>query len=1214
MSNYGFNLGYIDELYARYRDDPESVSEAWREFFADYRPVDPTRAAASTAAPSPGTAAPAPPAPAAGRPPGQPAADAEPLVGISARIAENMTESLRVPTATSARDIPVKLLEENRRVINLHQQSTAGPKISFTHLIAWAIVRGVERHPGMNAGFEDRDGKPHRLTRTSLNLGLAIDVERRGERLLLVPNVKDAGRLSFPELVAAYDDLVLRTRNNKLELSDFEETTITLTNPGMIGTAMSVPRLMAGQGAIIGVGSIGYPAEYAGMAPEVISELGLSKLMTVTSTYDHRVIQGAESGAFLATLGSMLQGEDRFYERIFKELTVPHEPVPWTGDQNPAVFAGAGNTEAIEKQAGVLQFIRAHRVRGHLWADLDPLGYEPLPHAELELSHYGLSVWDLDRRFIAGGLGGTSGMLPLREIVDTVRETYCRHIGVEYMHIQDPEPRHWLQERMEGSTPATALDLEDQKEILRKLNAAEAFEKFLHSNYIGQKRFSLEGAETLIPMLDFLLRDAAEAGVEEAVIGMAHRGRLNVLGNIVGKSYRQIFEEFEGYGDPETTHGSGDVKFHLGASGSYSTGSGKQLTVRVASNPSHLEAVDPVVEGMVRARQDRLGDRERSRVLPVLIHGDAAFAGQGVVAETFNLSQLSGYRTGGTVHIVVNNQIGFTTGPRDARSSTYATDLAKMVAPIFHVNGDQPEDAVRVIRLALAYRQRFKRDVVVDVVCYRRWGHNEADDPSYTHPILYAKIKAHRSVRKLYTEQLLRRGDIDPDTAELALQDFRERLESVHEDVRQLEPKQVKVELPEVSDEVQPGTDRARRTAVEREVLERVLDGLERRPEGFRTHPKLDKQLAGRRERFEQGRIDWALAEALGFGSLVLEGRPVRLSGEDSGRGTFSQRHAVLYDYLTAAPFAPLAHLAPDQAPFYVYDSLLSEFAVLGFEYGYSVDDPEALVLWEAQFGDFVNGAQVIIDQFISSADAKWGQRSGVTLLLPHGYEGQGPDHSSARFERFLQLAAHGNIRVVYPSTPAQYFHVLRRQAVLEPREPLILLTPKSLLRHKDCVSTVEELASGEFQELIEGPDASADAARRLVFCSGKVYYDLLARRQEAGIDDVAIARLEQFYPYPGERIRAVLSRHSAVRDVVWVQEEPKNMGAWSFLSHRMRQDLGDDQTLQFVGRSRSASPATGSHQRHVAEQEALVREALEGKPAGVGRSAMPTRVRRSAS
>jgi len=1191
MRDLGSNLGYVDELYSRFLADPASVSEAWREFFADYRPFPESPPAQEPAAPA--KAAPGAPAP-------EVPEGAQPFRGVAARIVENMEASLAVPTATSTRTVPVKLLEENRRLINLHQGAVHGLKVSYTHLIAWSIVRALEKHPAMNAGFLSAGGAPHRIPRAGINLGIAIDIERRGERILLVPCLKDAGRLSFPAFAKAYDELVLRSRQGKLAPEELKGTTVTLTNPGMIGTVMSVPRLMVGQGTIVGVGAIGYPAQYAGMAPRTISELGLSKVMTVTSTYDHRIIQGAESGQFLADLERLLLGEDGFYGRIFEELGVPHEPVGWSGDQSPTAFGGTGSTEAIEKQARVIQLIRSYRIRGHLLADLDPLGYDPRPHADLELSHYGFTLWDLDRKFIAGDLAGSPPgiLMTLREILDILRETYSRKIGVEFMHIPEPEIRGWLQGWMERTRNAEPLPPRGQERILASLNAAEVFERFLHSTYIGHKRFSLEGGETLIPMLDFLLAEAATAGAEEVIIGMAHRGRLNVISNIVGKSYGWIFRQFEGVVDPVSSHGSGDVKYHLGATGMFRTAEGGQIRVSVASNPSHLEAVDPVVEGMARARQDWLGDSNRERAVPVLIHGDAAFAGQGVVAETLNLSQLKGYRTGGTIHIIVNNQIGFTTGPADARSSLYTTDVAKMVrAPIFHVNGDSPEAAVRAIRLAFAFRKSFKRDVVVDLVCYRRWGHNEADEPSYTHPLLYAKIEKHRSVRKLYTEELLGRGDFDVAKAEESLNDFRDRLERAFTEVRQAKaeapPPAARVERQEPDGE--PG---GARTAASPEVLVTVLEGLDRIPEGFHLHPKLAKSLSGRRDRFRAGKIDWALGEALAFGSLLLEGTPVRLSGEDSGRGTFSHRHAILYDHQTGSPHVPLNHLRRDQAPFHIFDSLLSELAVVGFEYGYSVNYPEALVIWEAQFGDFVNGAQAIFDQFIASAEDKWGQKSGLVLLLPHGYEGQGPDHSSARPERILQLAARDNIRFSNPTTPAQYFHLLRRQVKETDRKPLIVLTPKSLLRHPEAVSPAAALTAGGFELAIDDPRSpDPSSVRRVILTSGKIFYEIESSRWSSSTAGVAVVRLEQYYPFPASRVAAILARYSSAADVAWVQEEPRNMGAWTFLEDRIGRVLAPGQALRFIGRSPSPTPATGSYRVHEAEQKSILEEALRGLP-----------------
>ena len=856
LQGFGSNAGFVDELYAHFLKDPSAVSDSWREFFADYGDTSIDRGGAihsTLTQTQPAAVAPSnngvlsgsvqastAKAPAALALSEADTANVHPLVGIAAKIAANMTESISVPTATSARTVAVKLLEENRQVINGHQTSVYGAKVSFTHLIAWAVVRAMARHPRMNDGFIEREGKPCRISRDAVNLGLAIDMEKRGERVLLVPCLKDAAQLDFAGFLAGYMDLVTRARQNKLVVADFTDTTVSLTNPGMLGTALSVPRLMPGQAAIIGVGSIGYPAQYTGMAPAVVTELGLSKVMTLTSTYDHRVIQGAESGAFLATVEALLLGQHGFYRDIFNSLNVPQEPVIWRGDQDPTGLL-SDTPDVIQKQAAVMQMVRAFRVMGHLAANTDPLSATPpTPSGELELSNYGLSVWDLDRRFAVGPLGGQPAALPLRDIVSTLRQTYCRYIGVEYMHITDTQQRLWLQNHMESTRNHWAFSTAQQLSILAKLNAADAFERFLHTTYLGQKRFSLEGAETLIPMLDALLSDAADSGVVEAVIGSAHRGRLNVLANTIGKSSGAIFREFEGGLDPCSSHGSGDVKYHLGAVGKHVSPNGREIRLSMASNPSHLEAVNPVVEGMARARQDLLNDGERKSVLPILIHGDAAFAGQGVVAEVLNLSELKGYRTGGTIHIVINNQIGFTTGPADARSSHYCTDVAKMVrAPIFHVNGDQPEDAVRVMQLALEFRQRFGRDVVVDLVCYRRWGHNEGDDPSYTQPVLYDKIEKQRAVRKIYTESLLRRGDIDMEMAERALDHFRHQLATVHEEVRQAQT-ETTVQDSWTDREAIEGEAPAlcQKTCVRTATLTTILDGLDRTPEGFEPHPQ----------------------------------------------------------------------------------------------------------------------------------------------------------------------------------------------------------------------------------------------------------------------------------------------------------------------------------------------------------------------------------------
>jgi multifunctional 2-oxoglutarate metabolism enzyme len=1243
-SPFGANIAFIEELFETYRRDPQSLSASWREFFADYEPpveaedaeeiAEQRVAEATTGRVVMASAAP-PPAPAAEaaaatqKPAPRPTAVPPPagqsvviLRGAASKIVQNMEASLTVPTATSVRNIPVKALEENRRVINNHLALGGQSKASFTHVIAWAIVRALKDHPRLNAGFTMQDTTPARIDREDVNLGIAIDIERKdGSRSLLVPNIKRANTMDFAQFLKAYNDVVRKARNNTLEISDFEGTTISLTNPGTIGTVASVPRLMASQGTIIATGQIDYSAEYSAADPSVLADLGISKVMTMTSTYDHRIIQGAESGAFLARVHELLIGGDNFYDDIYRDLRIPYEPVRWARDRHRLAFTGGDNDDVVAREAAVLQMINAYRVRGHLLADVDPLEYHVRKHPELDPQYYGLTLWDLDREFVCGGLCGRQ-TAKLRDILDTVRETYCGKIGPEYMHMMDPVEKRWLQDRMEPTRNKQNLDGGTKRRILMKLNDSEAFERFLHTKYVGHKRFSLEGAESLIPMLDFLFNEAASDGVVEGVIGMAHRGRLNVLANTLGKSYEQIFREFEGDVDPNTTQGSGDVKYHLGADGAHQTPSGGYMKLTLASNPSHLEAVDPIVEGMVRAKQKLLSDRNRALVLPVLLHGDAAFAGQGVVAETLNLSQLQGYRTGGTVHIVINNQIGFTTGPESARSSVYATDVAKMVqAPIFHVNGDDPEACVRAVKLAYDFRQQFHKDVVIDLVCYRRHGHNEGDEPSLTQPRMYKLIKEHRSVRKIYTEQLLRKGDIDPKEAEEWLDQFQAKLQEAFDRTQEAEEPPPTHRDPLWTDEDLTGYQKepSPDTSITRETLEKVGHALASMPDGFNLHPKL-KSVMAKRQAMIDGKepFDWATAEQVSFGSLLLDGFRVRLSGQDVGRGTFSHRHAMLYDYITGAGYVPLNALVQEakEAPaadpvvmdnalsqqtneavakvsLAVYDSLLSEYGVLGFEYGYSVADPAALVIWEAQFGDFMNGAQIIIDQFISSAEEKWGQHSGLVLNLPHGYEGQGPEHSSARLERFLTLCAEGNMQVIYPTTPAQYFHALRRQMQNNPRKPLIITTPKSLLRHPQAVSTVDELLNGRFEPVLHDV-ATSESVKRVVLTSGKVYYDLKTARDKANAN-VAILRLEQYYPFPQAMLAQALAGYPNATEVLWVQEEPRNMGAWPFLHERLTSLLKDGQTLRYVGRPKSAAPATGSHHRHEDQQKALVDAAISG-------------------
>ncbi|MGH3471019.1 MAG: multifunctional oxoglutarate decarboxylase/oxoglutarate dehydrogenase thiamine pyrophosphate-binding subunit/dihydrolipoyllysine-residue succinyltransferase subunit [Nocardioidaceae bacterium] len=1127
--------------------------------------------------------------------PKEPAAQAEPTIieqpehvilrGAAARTVSNMDASLAVPTATSVRTVPVKLLIDNRIVINNHLARARGGKVSFTHIIGFALAKAAKMMPEMTYGFAVVDGKPTMVKPPHINLGLAIDVKKAdGTRQLLVPAIKGAETMGFAGFWSAYEDVVRRARDGKLTVEDFQGTTMSLTNPGTIGTNHSVPRLMSGQGCIIGVGSMEYPPEYQGASEETLTRNAVGKVMTLTSTYDHRVIQGAQSGEFLRRVHQLLLGEDGFYDEIFRALRIPYEPIRWAPD------ISASHEDEISKQARILEMIHAYRVRGHIMADTDPLEYRQRSHPDLDVATHGLTLWDLDREFATGSFGNQRFM-KLRHILGILRDSYCRTVGIEYMHIQDPEQRRWIQERVERHHEKPAR--EEQLRILHKLNQAEAFETFLQTKYVGQKRFSLEGAETTIPLIDEICEAAADTGLDEVAIGMAHRGRLNVLANIVGKRYAQIFREFEGNIDPRTVQGSGDVKYHLGAEGEFTSGNGNSMKVSVAANPSHLEAVDPVLEGIARAKQDLLNRGAAYPVLPLLIHGDAAFAGQGVVAETLNLSQLRGYRTGGTIHVVVNNQVGFTTSPSSSRSSLYCTDIARMVqAPIFHVNGDDPEACIRVAQLAFEYRQAFNKDVVIDLVCYRRRGHNEGDDPSYTQPLMYDLIEKKRSVRKLYTEALIGRGDITVEEAESALRDYQQQLERVFSEVREAKntPEQY-VTGPEYPSKGAPaGSDE---TAVGIDVLKRIADAHVSPPEGFTVHPKVLPQLQRRAAAITDGPIDWGTGEILAFGSLLMQGRPVRLAGQDTRRGTFVSRFAVVIDRKTAAEWTPLQNLSPDQSQFYVYDSLLSEYAAMGFEYGYSVARPEALTLWEAQFGDFVNGAQTIIDEFISSGDAKWQQQSGVVLLLPHGYEGQGPDHSSARIERFLNLAADDAFTIAQPSTPASYFHLLRRHSLGCDHHPMIVFTPKSMLKRKDAASQPADFTSGTFMPLIGDRVDDPGKVEVLVLCSGRVTWDLLAERSKR--DDAhrfAIARLEQLYPRPVGEVKAELARYPNVHEIRWVQDEPANMGPWPHMKLNLAPELG---TLPFnlVSRHESAAPSVGQTSVHQTELKAILEAAF---------------------
>ena len=1193
QADFGPNEWLVDEIYQQFVTDKLSVDPAWWEFFEGYSPSDqsPLKAPVTNPVATPAAAPVANPKGTTSTAMATTTATTTAttaLKGPAARVVTNMEASLSVPTATSVRSVPAKLLIDNRVVINNHLARGRGGKISFTHVIGYAIVRATQDVPAMNAAYAQVDGLPVLVTNPSVNLGLAIDLAKPdGSRQLLVPNIKGASEMDFAAFWAAYEDIVRKARSGKLIVDDFAGTTVSLTNPGTIGTNHSVPRLMVGQGCIVGVGAMEYPPEWAGASAETIARNAVSKIMTLTSTYDHRVIQGAQSGEFLRRIHELLLGADDFFGEIFRSLRIPYEPVRWAQDISASHETDLGKTVRVQ------EIIHAYRVRGHLMADTDPLEYKQRNHLDLDVLSHDLTLWDLDREFATGGFGGRP-LMKLREILGVLRDSYTRTVGIEYMHIQDPEQRKWIQDRVE--IPHAKPEREEQLRILHKLNEAEALESFLQTKYVGQKRFSLEGAESLIPLLDAVLDQAANQHILEVAIGMPHRGRLNVLTNIAGKSYAQVFREFEGQYGEESVQGSGDVKYHLGTTGTYTARGGAQTAVYLAANPSHLEAVNPVLEGIVRAKQDLLPLDRVYDILPILMHGDAAFAGQGVVAETLHLSQLQGYRTGGTVHIVVNNQVGFTTSPKYSRSSVYATDVARMVqAPIFHVNGDDPEAVVRVAQLAFEFRQAFHKDVVVDLVCYRRRGHNEADDPSLTQPLMYAIIDNKRSVRKHYTEGLVGRGDITVDEAESALKHFQEQLELIFQETRSedaavfgthdqdiISGGQRDLELQGPAAEVVSG--------ITTEQIETVIASQLTMPADFTVHPRLAPQLQRRAQMVAEDAIDWGMAEALAVGSLLMEGRTVRLAGQDSRRGTFGHRHMVIVDKETGWQYKPLKQCYRDGAKLYVYDSLLSEFAAMGFEYGYSVARPDALVLWEAQFGDFADGAQTILDEFISSGEQKWGQQSAVTLLLPHGQEGQGPDHSSARVERYLQLCAQDNMTVAMPSTPASYFHLLRWQVLSKLTRPLVIFTPKSLLRAKFAVSSKAEFVSGHFEPMLPDPVVDPAGVKTVLLCSGKVYYDLVAHRDATNRHDVAVIRFERLYPLPYRTLPPELEKMPTAQ-IRWVQEEPANQGAWSFIALNLPEII--NRPVSLISRDKSSSPAVGSHHRHEVEQAALVERAF---------------------
>jgi len=1171
---FGVNKWYVTELLDEYIESPDKVPDEWKTFF---KSINIKKEIHKYPEPVNGD-------------------KAVPIRGAGAKIIENMDSSLSIPTASSMRTVPVKILEENRRILNKYLSQRLKLKISFTHIAGWAIVKALNELPVMNYAYTVVNGEPSVIKRTDVNIGLAIDlIKKDGSRSLIVPNIKKANEMTFKTYFFSYNDIINRSRSNKIEVADLVDTTISLTNPGTIGTAASNPRLMLGQGTIIATGNIDYPIGFQAASDDTKAKLGISKVMNITSTYDHRIIQGAESGLFLKKIHELLIGKDNFYDEIFASLEIPTKPVYWNEDKTSSLESEIDNIEKITKHTRAIQLINMYRVRGHLIANLDPLNPRAQYHQELDPSNYGFTVWDYDREFATGGLGGKK-IDKLRDILEILQQTYCSKIGAEYMHIQDPEVKYWLQSKMEPIRNIPLTNEKLKKRIYYKLTQAENFEKFIDKKYIGHKRFSLEGSETLIPVLDYMLENAAGDDIQEVVLGMSHRGRLNVLANIIGKPLYAIFSEFEDVVDLASVQGSGDVKYHLGASGTYTTMSGKNIKVTVASNASHLEFVDPVVEGIVRAKQTNYPDKEKNKFIPVLIHGDAAFAGEGIVAETLNLSELEGYRTGGTIHIIVNNQIGFTTSPQEGRSSVYATDVAKMIqAPIFHVNGDDPEAALWVTKLAYEYRMKYHKDVVIDIYAYRRLGHNETDEPAFTQPVMYSNIRKHSSVKELYREILIADEIIDNNDIIQIENEVHSIMDADYEKIKK-ESISFKIEAPlAISKDRIKEFNNDSGTYIGEDTFTDILRKITTLPGDFNLHPKLKRSMDARAKLTDgEDGIDWASAEALAFGALLLEKYPVRLSGQDSSRGTFSQRHLVLTDSINGNEYIPLNNISPEQAKIEPLDSLLSETAVLAFEYGYSTADPVTLVCWEAQFGDFANVAQPIIDNFVSSSNTKWQQPNNLTLLLPHGQEGQGAEHSSARLERFLTLCAEDNMSVIYPTTPAQYFHLLRKQAKLSVLKPLVVFTPKSLLRHPDAKSLKQEFLSGEFLPLIDDSSVEKSKIKTLILTYGKVYYELNKYRIENKRNDVSIIRIEQFYPFPENELINIINSYTNAGMIRFVQEEPENMGALNYMKIRISKLPDFKPVIKYYSRAESSSPAPGSYKVFEDTQKELISEVFK--------------------
>jgi 2-oxoglutarate dehydrogenase E1 component len=1141
-------------------------------------------------------------------------------------LAQAMNQSLEVPTATSFRTVPVDVLDAKRKALN-GVLKDRGVKVSFTHLIAWAIVKAAQDWPVMGRTFELRDDKPFVVEPPAVNLGIAVDVERKGARSLMVPVIKGSDGLDFAAFHAYYEDLITKTRENKLTADDFQGTTISLTNPGGLGTVASVPRLMKGQGTIVAAGSLAYPVEWAHAPADRVKALGVSKVMTMTSTYDHRVIQGAESGSFLRRIDQLLQGDSSFYESVASDLDVPASVVsnaypasasaPGLGA--PPAPGGAGisavappDMELLQAVQAATSLLKAYRTHGHLAARVNPLGGDPKGDPALEPENLNLTpelMTKIPASILRIGVEGET----LLEALPRMREAYCGTIAYQIEHLASHQERIWLREMIETGAHRAPLSGDEKRSLLIRLIEVFQFERFIQKAYLGQKMFSIEGLDVVVPMIDELVTLSRRGGAEEVVLGMAHRGRLSVLAHNLGRSVESIMAEFEGAKALEQVKaiaalphsGTGDVKYHYGAEGLFSTRDGEEIKVRLYPNPSHLEFVDPVVVGGARAAQTAhsgpMLHHTASIAVPLLLHGDAAFPGQGVVAETLNLQSLAGYSTGGTIHIITDNQVGFTTDPEDDRSTPYAGDLAKgFNCPIVHVNADDVEACIAAIRLAMAYRERWGRDVVVDLIGYRRYGHNETDEPAYTQPVMAAQIKAHPSVSELYAEQLVKEGVVTPDDVSEEGTKHQAELSQKHKDLRS------KMEAGDYEDPsstaIQTGElDRTKSPEVETAVSEKRLRSLNAElikvPDSFTIHRKLRKPLEKRLEILDSGPIEYGQAEALAFASLLTEGTHIRLTGQDTERGTFSHRHLALHDEKTGIRYVPIQKLSGALAPFELHNSPLSEIACLGFEYGYSAASPESLILWEAQFGDFANSAQVIIDSFIVAGEAKWGQATRLTLLLPHGYEGSGPEHSSARIERFIQLASEGNIRLANPTTAAQYFHLIRRQARIAKPRPLVVFTPKGLLRLAAAGSKLEDLTSGTFQFVLDDPGVTArEPIERLVLCSGKIYYDITGHEgYERSKDSVAIARVELLYPFARDEIEHIIGTYPNLKQIIWAQEEPKNMGAWSVMARRMPEIVPEGVDFRYVGRPPRAAPSEGYPAAHRSEQERIVLTALQG-------------------